>query len=458
MGPMRAATGKRACVGLLSLAIALSARSALAAPPPAERQAGAPTAITQTMPAAGRKYELLFPPGDADDFLDMPVVLYLHPSGAPQLDRAKRDYWPMLARRKCLMVLPRSKSAKMWLAGEEQFVEDVLADVQRRYSVDAKRVILLGVAGGGQAALFLADRLPEKFRAVIVVSTNPVVIRGQRDQWFYPNRKVLKTCPYFVVNHITQGSALMYWRQVRQRLSAAGASISILPVTGKPGDYQPPPKQLGPWLDEVLAGKHPRPLPDPQKAAVARMFEKCAAALPKAIADAKPVAGGDQIVKVGRAFRLSAPLPASFERSGGEDEQDSTGAPLTQIRLEQKKWPIHLRCEARATVRPMDQVLSAEEAQTIRRGMLYQVYSSGTVAGGGRKWQWKVGSTTYPDRRRGWVSSLFIHAAAAVGSDPKQWLTVVVLDETQQPDARELATILKTALSGVTADPAAKGR
>ena len=121
----------------------------------------------------------------------------------------------------------------MWLSGEDKYVLDVIADVQTRYSVDAKRIILLGVSGGGQTALFLADHLPERFRALILVATSPVVIRGQRFTWFYPNRKVLKRCPYFVVNHITQGSSLMYWRQVQAKLNPAGASISILPVTGK---------------------------------------------------------------------------------------------------------------------------------------------------------------------------------------------------------------------------------
>ena len=416
----------------------------------------APKGTVNKLPASGRSYEALLPPGKMGDLVDMPVVVYLHGSGDPRLDRAKREYWPILARRKCMLVLARGKSKKMWLAGEEKYVADVLADVRTRYAVDAGRIVLLGVSGGGQLALFLADRLPEKFRAVIVVSTSPVVIRGRRHGWFYPSRKVLKSCPYLVVNHITQGSALMYWRQVRAKLAPGGASISILPVTGKADEYLPPPKELPGWLEQVLAGKHPKPLPDPQKAAVAKMFEKCVAALPKAVAAAKPGPPGEKIAKDGEKFRLAVTPPANFERSRREDENDSTGAPLTQIRIEHTKWPIHVRCEARATGKPMDEVLSAEEAQTARRGVLYQVYHAGPVAAGGRIWKLKIGSTTYPDRRRGWVSTLFLHAAAPIGSNPKRWLTVLVLDETQQPKATELAATLKTTLSTLAAQPAAK--
>jgi hypothetical protein len=99
----------------------------------------------------------------------------------------------------------------------------------------------------------------------------------------------------------------------------------------------------------------------------------------------------------------------------------------------------------------MADVLSAEEGQTILRGMLYQVYRRGTLDVGGRNWSYKIGSITYPDRRRGWVSTLFLHAAAAVKNDPTQWLTVLVGDETQKPDAEELAGIFKTALVTLTA-------
>lgn len=412
-----------------------------------------PATSPATAPAAARPYEVLLPPGYKQGLKPLPMVLYLHPSGEPQLPRARRDYWPMLRGRKCIMVLPRSKSAKMWPAGEENYLAGVLADVQKRYNVDRRRIILLGVGGGGQVALFLADHLPEKFRAVIVVSTNPVVVRVNRAEWFYPNRKTLKTCPYFVANHITQGSALMYWRQVRAKLAPAGASISILPVMGKAGMYQPPPKQLGPWLEAVLAGKHPRPLADPQKSAVAKMFAKAVAVLPKAIAEAGPAPGGEEVAKTGRTFRLAVRPLKDFERSKSRREatRDSAGLPMTQIRIEHKKWPIFVRCEAHATKRTMDEVLSAEENQTILRGMLYQVYHAGRLTVAARRWNYRIGSITYPDRRRGWVSTLFIHAAAPHKTNSKRWLSVTILDETQQPDAGQLAAVLRTVITNLTA-------
>ena len=132
------------------------------------------------------------------------------------------------------------------------------------------------------------------------------------------------------------------------------------------------------------------------------------------------------------------------------------GEPLTQIRIEHRKWPVYVRCDACATPKPMAQVVAAEERTTSSRGMLYQVYHRGSLSAGGRTWTMRIGSITYPDRRRGWVSTLFIHAAAGIARDPRRWIAIVVLDETQQPDAKELAGVLKTAAAGVTVVPARK--
>jgi pimeloyl-ACP methyl ester carboxylesterase len=431
--------------GLAALPVGEAARAQL-------RPARGPAGATDSAPSV-LAYEVLSPPAPPAG-ARLPLAVWLHPSAEPMLEKATSDYWPLLRQRNCLMVLPRSRSRRMWLAGEEQGILNVLGEVQIRYPADQKRILLMGVSGGGQVALVLADRWPEKFRAVVVVSASPVVARGDKSDWFYPDRRTLGACPYFVVNHITQGSYLLYWRQVQAKLAPAGASISILPVTGPAGEYLPPPKQLGPWLDDVLAGRHPAPLEDPQKLAVAKMFAPAVSALPGAI-DKAVAAGGQVLSREGPLFRLSLVAPFDFQPTKDEDRTDSSGGPITQIRLEHTKWPIVLRAEARSTEKPMEEVLADEEAQNIARGMLYQVYHRGQVQAGGRTWQYRIGSMTYPDRRRGWVSPLFVHSAALIEKDPRRWLTVMLTDRTQQPDANELAAVFKAAIGSLSARPAA---
>ena len=432
----------------------------------------AEVAATHDLGDVKKSYDVLVPDG-AGPFA---TLLYLHPSGLSDFTAFKKDYWPLLRERKVAVVLPRSipeqapappSGAKpkdppmqIWAAGEETFIMDALADAQRKYPLDDKTVLLMGVSGGGQMALFLADKLPQRWRAVIAVSTNPIVVRGGSSTWFYPNRDVLKTCPYFVLNHITQGAALMYWRQVQVKLAPDGASIWVLPVLGPVAHYLPPPPELAGWLDAVLGGKHPPALEDAQKAAVAKRYAPAVAELAKRLGEAKSDKPAATVSKNGRVFKLTVPLPAQFMRSAREAALDHQNNPLTQIQIEHEKWPVYLRHDACSTAQPMAEMLAGEEAQTVSRGMLYQVYQTLSLQAGGRTWSVKIGSFTYPDQKRGWVSPLFAYAAAPLASDPRQWAGVLIWDETQRGEldeqAGEMALLLRSALEHLGVGPAEK--
>jgi len=420
---------------------------AAAAVPAASRPIPATTAAAATRPAA----EVLLPGDEPDAAAGAALVLYLPSAAEPQVERFKRDYWPLLRERRCAVLVPPGRSTKAWTGDDAQPIMDAVADVQKRCRTDPKRLILMGTSGGAQMALFLADKLPDRFRAVIVVSTNPVVVRGRRYEWFYPPAATARTCPYFVVNHITHGDGLKYWRQVRAKRQADGASISIVPVLGPAEHYQPPPKELGPWLDEVLAGRQPAPLADPQAAAVAKMFAGAVAAMPKALTEAKAAADPNTFTKDGKEFRLTLAAPRGYLRSAREERFDAAGLPITELRVEHATWPIYVRLDARRSFKPFGDIVAAEEKQTVERGLLYQVYHAGAVKAGGRDWKLKCGSITYPDAKRGWVSALFLHAVRPIGDSMTQWLELLVLDETGRPDAAELAELFHTVAAAAKA-------
>ena len=428
---MNHATVDRARTGLVG---ALAIAAVLAACPQTTR-AQEQSPKTFTIPQNKRTYKLFASPG-AEKKKDLPLVVYLHASGGPMLTEFTRDYLPVLIKRGCVVAVPLSKDKLQWAVRSDTYIRSVITDVGRRYSIDAKRIVLLGISGGGQVALFLADRTPKRFRAVVVVSTNPVVVRGGKGVWFYLNRQVLKTCPYFVVCHITHGASLQFWRQVRARQAPAGASISIIPVLGKPAHYQPPPKQLGLWLGAVLSGKHPAPIEDPQKLAVAKAFAGPAKKVFEALKDARPAKITSHIKKQTKQFDLTVGLQEGFERSRREAVDDAPGRPITQIRTESKgmERPIYVRVDARAHDKPMAEVIAAEAEQTRRRGMLYQVYHAGPLTAAGRKWRIEIGSITFPDKRKGWRTTLFLQAAAHVAKDKTRWVEITVMDETQKPD------------------------
>ena len=401
------------------------------------------SAVLHTLPEGGRGYEVMLP-APSRDLGNAPVVVYLHESDFKGFDRFKADYWAVLKKNKCVLVMPRSRNPVMWPAGEDKYLSAVITDVSKRYPVDPRKTILMGVSGGAQMALFLLDHQPKDFRAAILISSNPVVARAGKTEWFYPNRETLKACPYFVANHITQGSALMYWRQVRHKMNPLGASVSVLPVLGPVSHYLPPHKELGAWLEQVIAGKHPAPLPDPQQAAVAKMLAQAVEALPKALADAAPGAPTEAATKDGPKYTLTTTVPEGYVRAKKEDPATNS---LTQIRLEHGKRPIYVRCESHVTPGPMSDVLKAQEGKTRARGMLYQVYHTAVVGAPKAEWSVKVGSMTYPDQTRGWVSPLFLYATRSTASSGRRWQAVMIMDETMEPDAAHLAAVLKTLLA-----------
>jgi len=415
--------------------------------------AAADKPVLHTLTEGGRGYEVMAP-GPSRELGNAPVVVYLHESNFKGFDRLLSDYWPVLKARKCVLVLPRSSNPVLWPAGEDLYLNAVIADVRKRYPVDPRKTILMGVSGGAQMALYLLDRQPTEFRAAVLISSNPVVARSDKAEWFYPNRKTLKTCPYFIANHITQGSALMYWRQVRHKMNPLGASVSVLPVLGPVAHYLPPPKELSAWLEQVIAGKHPAPLPDPQKAAVAKMLAEAVKALPKALADAAPAKAAGTVTKTGQKYTLTTAVPEGYVRAKKEDDRGAATGRPTQIRLEHEKLPIYVRCESHLTLKSMDDVLKEQEARTRARGMLYQVYHTAAVRAGAVEWNVKIGSMTYPDQTRGWVSPLFLYATRATSAGRK-WQAVMIMDETMEPDAATLAGVLKTLIASqrVTASP-----
>ena len=206
-------------------------------------------------------------------------------------------------------------------------------------------------------------------------------------------------------------------------------------------------------LDAALAGKAPAVLPDPQAAAVAKMFAPAVGDLKKLLgtdfAALAPLAG-EAVSKAGEAVDLTVTAPAGYLRlAKKEAHSDPDRRPISQVKLEHPDWPIVLRAEGRSTRKGWADAMASEAAAMAGRGMLYQSYWRGNLTAGGRTWRIGVGSMTYPDQRRGWVNVLFVSAAAPHSADGRQWMHVLVSDETQKPDARELTVLLKTALTSI---------
>jgi pimeloyl-ACP methyl ester carboxylesterase len=138
----------------------------------------------------------LFVPASYDAAKAAPLVIALHGmggnensmfdgyggTGALQREAEKRGF---------LVVCPKGRdTASMYRGAAETDVLDVLAEVQRDYNVDAKRIYMMGHSMGGYGTWSIAMKYPEKFAAL-----GPIAGGGDPR-----GMEKIKAIPHFVVH------------------------------------------------------------------------------------------------------------------------------------------------------------------------------------------------------------------------------------------------------------------
>jgi predicted peptidase len=130
-----------------------------------------------TSPDAPSAWCVVFIPHGYDGSQALPLIVYLHGSGAigrdgrrqirgglAQVIRAREKTFPFIA------VFPQSQTGG-WAAGspEGKRVMAILAAVQKDYRVDAKRMYLTGVSMGGEGTWGLAAAYPTRWAAIVPI-------------------------------------------------------------------------------------------------------------------------------------------------------------------------------------------------------------------------------------------------------------------------------------------------
>lgn len=170
-------------VAVLGAALLLGATPGNApAPAASERRAAERVSLVQTETPVGpvqRTYFLSVPPGKA---APRPLVVVLH--GRSQTPGAAMRYTGMeeLGAAEGFVVAFPSSYAGAWNAGtccasgdrpdmpDVEFLDDVLADVQRRTPVDPSRIHMVGFSNGGMLAYRYACQRPGRLAGVGVVA------------------------------------------------------------------------------------------------------------------------------------------------------------------------------------------------------------------------------------------------------------------------------------------------
>lgn len=106
----------------------------------------------------------------------VPLILALHFGGDPEgAGHAMLQILiqPALGDLGALIVAPDSVGGGWSTAANEQAVNALLAAVEKRYAIDAKRVIVTGFSMGGRGTWDWADKYPDRFRAAIPIAGTP---------------------------------------------------------------------------------------------------------------------------------------------------------------------------------------------------------------------------------------------------------------------------------------------
>lgn len=117
---------------------------------------------------------VLFVPHDYQDDKAFPLILFLHGAGETGTDGMKQaqvGLGPAIEKRQktfgFIAVLPQSQQ-RTWQADTEdsQRALAILAQVQKTYNVDSKRIYLTGISMGGYGTWSLAAKYSERWAAI----------------------------------------------------------------------------------------------------------------------------------------------------------------------------------------------------------------------------------------------------------------------------------------------------
>jgi predicted peptidase len=121
---------------------------------------------------------VLFVPHDYTGDKAYPVILFLHGAGeraGGQKQPVEVGIGPAVKKREknfpALVIIPQAQTRGNWQAGspDAKRALDILAEVEKEYKVDDKRVYLTGLSLGGMGTWSLAMAHPDKWAAIVPI-------------------------------------------------------------------------------------------------------------------------------------------------------------------------------------------------------------------------------------------------------------------------------------------------
>jgi len=181
----------------------------------------------------------------------VPLILALHYGGDPR--GAGRDMMrilvqPALGDLGAIIVAPDSLDGGWSTAANERAVNALLAEVEKKYAIDQKKIIVTGFSMGGAGTWYWADKYPERFSAAIPVAGRPT---PSAETW---------RLPVFAVH--SRADQTMPIRPTEQRiaeLKQRGINAQIVVLNGiqhyETYKFVDGLRQAVPWIREIWKSK-----------------------------------------------------------------------------------------------------------------------------------------------------------------------------------------------------------
>ena len=170
------------------------------------------------------------------------LVVWIHP-GSDTMEADIHDLWkPICDERGLILVGPRAKNIAGWSLNEAGFIEALVQEMQQKYRIDSRRIVLHSYSDGCRFSFHLAFKYRSLFRGV-AASSEPLKVAPPE------NRPDLRL--QFFLSCGDKDNLHRLVQRTRVRLAAMKFPVVLTTVPGEGHSYPPIPvlDAIARWID-----------------------------------------------------------------------------------------------------------------------------------------------------------------------------------------------------------------
>ena len=370
-----------------------------------------------------------------------PVAIVLAPES--DLVSMRNDLQPLLHEKGFVVCWQiKGAGAKHTPSGEANATMRELDALPKLLKLKTDNLLLIGVGKSGPAALAIIDKYHKRLSGVVLISVAPVQVGHDTVRLWRPIRGAYAVPLWAVAGTKTKDAAqtLVNWRRFAATRGQKCVSLTIDSRIAFGAGYVEPDPALADWMDDILAGKTPKPGPDRQAENEVRLYEKFARSLRGAMKAAIPIGAGKAIAKREGPMEVFTNAPLGWVRDmRGEREYNAETSPFVQLYLTPSvRGPFFARVNAVAWSGTAERLLDDYDQRLREKGFLvirHSRSSRGVEAG-------QISSVLWPTRQKWHRWLVLTVAGGATKSNPAAKL-ICVLNATAKPDVTAMAAAMK---------------